>query len=100
MQSIIAYSYSATKTCPGTVDYNDTTRQVIYSGTPSAGSSCVIEISTRVNTDQRMAVTNMSTVDNGLVSPCDVSATVILNGLDVYLPLIMKAVSLSSVAGK
>jgi hypothetical protein len=91
---------SATTTCPGTVDYNDTTRQVSYSGTPSAGSSCVIEISTRVNTDQRMAVTNMATVDNGLVSPYDVSATVILNGLDVYLPLIMKAVSLSSVAGK
>jgi hypothetical protein len=91
---------SATATCPGTVDYNDTTRQVIYSGTPSAGSSCVIEISTRVNTDQRVAVTNMATVDNGLVSPYDVSATVILNGLDVYLPLIMKAISLSSVAGK
>lgn len=91
---------SATTTCPGTVDYNDTTRQVIYSGTPSAGSSCVIEISTRVNTDQRMAVTNMATVDNGLVSPYDVSASVILNGLDVYLPLIMKAVPLSSAAGK
>lgn len=91
---------STTTTCPGTVGYSDTTRQVTYSGAPSAGSSCVIEISTRVNTDQRMVVTNLATVDNGLVSPYEVSALVILNGLDVYLPLIMKAVPLSSAAGK
>ena len=79
---------SATTTCTGTVAYYTDTTQVIYSGTLSAGSSCVIGISTRVDTDQRMAVTNVATVDNGLVSPYDVSATVILNGLDVYLPFL------------
>jgi hypothetical protein len=81
---------SSRATCAGAVTYSGTNRQVVYSGTPSADSVCAVEISTQVNTDQRMVVTNTATVDNGLEPLHSVSERVILNGSALYLPLILR----------
>ncbi len=81
---------TSTLTCPGIVTYDAAMQQVEYTGTPPIGRACVIQISARVNTDQRMAIANSATIDNGQPPLQSVSATVILNGLDQYLPIILK----------
>ncbi len=82
---------TATLTCPGTVTYDDAIRQVKYTGTPPVESVCAIHIPVRVNTDQRMAVTNSADIDNGQLPIRTVSATVILNGALLYIPLLIKS---------
>ena len=52
--------------------------------------SRVIQILVRVNTDQRMALTNSATIDNGRSPIITVSATVILNRRTLYLGIILK----------
>ena len=78
---------TSTLTCPGMVTYDATTQQVKYSGTPPAGRACAIQIPVRVNTDQRMAITNSATIDSGQPPLKSVSAIVILNELALYLPI-------------
>jgi len=85
----LAYVSSST-TCPGTLTYDGNARQATYTGTPPAGLDCVIQIPTRVNTDERMAITNSATIEIGQ-SQLSVSGTVILNGLALYLPIILKS---------
>jgi hypothetical protein len=82
---------ASTLTCPGTVTYDDTTRQVLYTGTPPDESVCAIQIPVRVSTEQRMAVSNSAAIDNGQLPIKIVSATVILNGLNLYLPVTLKS---------
>ncbi len=81
---------TSTLTCLGTVIYNAATQQVQYSGTPPAGLACVIGIPVQVNTNQRLSVVNSATIDKGQPPLQNVSATVILNGFAVYLPIILK----------
>jgi uncharacterized repeat protein (TIGR01451 family) len=88
---------SSSATCPGTIRREGNT--VVYSGTPSAGSSCALEIAVRVNEDGRMAVTNTAAVDNGVTSPQSVSATVVLNGTRIHLPFVIKGVMSMLVLG-
>jgi PKD repeat protein len=80
---------SAETTCPiGTLAHSSGV--VTYSGTPPAGPACAIDIVTRVDTDQPAGVTNIASIDNGVAPVHNVSATVILNGFQTYLPLIRK----------
>jgi hypothetical protein len=82
---------SSTTECPGgPVVYNSGTRQVSYVGTLNVGPPCAIQIATRVNTGQRMAVVNTASIDDDLLAPYNISATVVLNGFKVHLPLILK----------
>jgi parallel beta-helix repeat protein len=82
---------TSTSTCPGLVNYDPVAQQVKYIGTPAAGSACIIQVLTRVNTDQTIAVTNSATLDNGQLPPRSMSTPVILNGPLVYLPIIFKS---------
>ena len=82
---------SASLNGPGTVTYGKATRELQYSGTPAAGQVCTIHIVVLVDTDERMAVSNSATIDNGQPPIVNVTAMVILNGLMLYLPLIFKA---------
>jgi uncharacterized repeat protein (TIGR01451 family) len=81
---------TSTLTCPGTVSYNSATRQVQYTGTPPNESVCDIQISVRVNTNQRMVVRNSATIDDGQPPLKSVSSTVILNGLYLHMPVLFK----------
>jgi outer membrane protein assembly factor BamB len=83
---------SSQATCPGTLlytIYDPDKHQVVHYGTPSAGSACVIQISTQVSTSHTLAVTNTAIIDSETAA-YSVSTTVILNGLELYLPLILK----------
>jgi hypothetical protein len=82
---------SSSLNCPGTVTYDKATRELQYSGTPASGQVCTIHIVVLVDTDERMAVSNSATIDNGQPPIVNVTAMVILNGLMLYLPLIFKA---------
>jgi hypothetical protein len=83
--------------CPGTIDDDGTT--VTYSGTPPADTVCDIEIETRVNTDQSVAVTNVATVDDGVQNAYDVSTPrpIILNPENNYLPILLKGFTSMSI---
>jgi uncharacterized repeat protein (TIGR01451 family) len=72
---------SASKNCPGTLNRNGAT--ITYSGTPGLDAECRIQIVTRVDTGKRMTAVNTATVDNGLVDPYPVSASVLLNDVDI-----------------
>ena len=82
---------SSPTTCSGSVEYNAGARQVTYTGTPPAGPPCVIQISTRVNTSQPMAVTNSAAVDASPMPLQNVSALVILNGHRAYMPAVRQS---------
>jgi hypothetical protein len=88
----IPFKYlSSNVNCEGSVVYNSTTRQIDYSGASLSGTLCTIEIVTQVNTSQRLAVTNTAIIDNSIARPLETSASVILNGINVFFPLIFKA---------
>jgi len=82
---------TSTLTCPGSVTYDAAAQRVKYTGTPPAELACVVQIPVRVNTNQRMAITNSATIDNGQPPLKSVLATVILNELGLYLPILLKS---------
>ncbi|HUV67651.1 MAG TPA: right-handed parallel beta-helix repeat-containing protein [Sedimentisphaerales bacterium] len=82
---------SSMSACPGTTTYNASARRVTYSGTPPSGLACVLQISVRIDTNQTIAVTNSATIDSGQSPPQAVSVMIILNGLDLYLPIIYRS---------
>ncbi len=55
---------SSSATCPATVTYSDTSRAVTLSGTPPPASNCNLQIYTKVNTDQKVAVLISAEIDN------------------------------------
>lgn len=81
---------SDSDTCPGDATYNAGARQISYSNTLTLGATCTIQIVTQVNIAQIAAITNTANINNG-ISSSNVSATVILNGYHVYLPVILKS---------
>lgn len=83
----LSYSNSST-TCPGSLTGTQT---IQYSGTPAAGSLCTLTIQATVSTSQRIAVTNTAQVtDGGPNSPYALSATLILNPANLFLPVIRR----------
>ena len=71
--------------------YDAAAQQVEYSGILPAGFACIIQIPVRVNTSQIMAITNSATIDHGQLPTTSVAATVILNGFDTSLPIILNS---------
>jgi hypothetical protein len=53
---------------------------------PPASLTCTIDISTRVNTDQALVVTNTATIEHGIVASQTVSKVVVLNDLKPPTP--------------
>ncbi len=81
---------SHASSCPGAASYDAGALQVTYSNTPTLGATCALTIATRVAVSDTIAVVNSASVDNGLAPIYHIAATVILNGRQVYLPIILK----------
>lgn len=73
-------------TCTGQVTYNNS-RMVIYSSTMTPSPNCNLQISTKVNTNLATRVSATATIDNSISDPENLSATIILNGYFLYLPI-------------
>jgi len=87
----VQFAYvSSGSSCGGVVDYDAAARRVTYTGRPEAGRKCTLTVATRVAsaaTSTGTVVANLATVDNGVTPPQQASATVVLEGVRVFLPV-------------
>ena len=79
---------SSSTNCPLTVTYSSSTHTTNLLGSPQSGLICSVQVNTRVNTDQRIHVTISAAMDDGVSIPKNLSATIILNGSSVHIPII------------
>ena len=80
---------SGSATCPATVTYNENSRTVTLSGNPLPAANCKLQIDVKVNTDQKVAITILATINDSF-STQSISSTIVINGLPSYLPLMRK----------
>jgi hypothetical protein len=88
--TLISAPISAPSSNSGTISYDVANRRVIWHGTLSAGTSATLTYSVTLLTSGRQAIRSTVILTDAVSGPVSSTATLIANGLQVYLPLIQK----------
>jgi hypothetical protein len=81
---------SAPSSNNGTISYDAANRRVAWHGTPSAGAPVTLTYLVTLVTSSRQVIRNTVILTDAVSGSVSSTATLIANGVQVYLPLIRK----------
>jgi hypothetical protein len=90
LPAVLSAPLSAPSSSSGTISYNVANRRVTWYGTLSAGTPATLTYPVTLLAPDRQVIHNMVILTDALAGPTSSTATLIANGLEVYLPLMRK----------
>jgi hypothetical protein len=90
LPALLSAPVSAPSSSSGSISYNAANRRVTWYGTLPSGTPATLTYSVNVLAPGRQVIHNTMILTDGATGPISSTATLIANGLQVYLPLTRK----------